>query len=88
MAADIGRKLPVGIDVQDLADRFNGQNFAFGQPRCGATLAQLGAGWAEEGVMVQKMVMMKLLMSMAGSSGSKQPSQAFHCFRIAVDLET
>jgi hypothetical protein len=47
-AAEIGIKLPVGIDVQELANHFNGQNFAVGQPRRGTALAQLGTGLAKE----------------------------------------
>lgn len=88
VAAEIGIELPVGIDVQELADCFNGQNFAVGQRGRGTALAQLGAGLAEKSSMVQKTVMMKLSRSMAGSSGSKQALQAVHCFRIAVDLKT
>jgi hypothetical protein len=37
---------------------------------------------------LRQSLMMKLSRSMAGSSGRKQASQAVHCFRIAVDLET
>lgn len=42
------RELPVGIDVQELADRFNGQNIAVGQRGRRTALAQLGAGLAEK----------------------------------------
>jgi hypothetical protein len=48
VAAEIRIEFPVSIDVQELANRFNGQNCAVGQPRRGTTLAQLGTGLAEE----------------------------------------
>ena len=48
VAAEIGTEFPVGIDVQELTNRFNSQNFAVGQRGCGTALAQLGAGLAEE----------------------------------------
>jgi hypothetical protein len=66
LAVEIGIALPAGIDVQEFADRFNGQNFTVGRPRCRTALAQLGTEWRKKSSMVQKTAMLKLSRSMVG----------------------